>query len=49
MSLVKPSQIVRIVEAIPGVRVFSYMEGGWANNQDVVVYGKPDVYDILPY
>ena len=49
VSLVNASRIISIVEAISGVRLFSYMEGGWANNQDVVVFGKPDVYDILPY
>ncbi len=49
VSLVKASRIMQIVESIPGIRLFSYMEGGWANNQDVLVYGKPDVYDILPY
>jgi SAM-dependent methyltransferase len=43
ISLSKPSTIIRMIEAIPGVRLFSYSERCWADHQDVVVFGKPSV------
>jgi trans-aconitate methyltransferase len=41
LSISKPSAIMDIVDAIPGVRA-SYIERGWANNHDVLVINKND-------
>ena len=41
VSLSGPDVIVRDVVQIPGVRIFSYTERGWAGHQDVLVFGKP--------
>lgn len=43
ISLANPALTLRDVEAIPGVRIFGYMERGWAGHQDVLVVGKPAV------
>lgn len=43
ISLSDPAAIMADAEAIPGVRVFSYVERGWAGHQDVLVLGKPGV------
>lgn len=42
ISVVKPYRILKMLEAIPGIRVYMYQEKGWGNNHDVVVFGKPD-------
>jgi hypothetical protein len=44
ISLCRPSKIMEIVESIPEIRVFKYTERAWADNQDVVVFGRP-AYD----
>jgi SAM-dependent methyltransferase len=44
VSLARPNAMLRICEAIEGVRVFSYSERAWADHQDAIVYGKPS-YD----
>ena len=41
VSLSSPEKIMNMVQKIPGVRIFSYTEAGWADNQDVLVFGKP--------
>jgi trans-aconitate methyltransferase len=41
VSLSSAESILEIVQGIPGVRIFSYIEAGWADNQDVLVFGKP--------
>jgi SAM-dependent methyltransferase len=41
ISLVKPHVTVKMIEEIPGVRVFCYNERAWADHQDVVVFGRP--------
>lgn len=43
VSLSKPAAILEDVARIPGVRVFSYVERGWAGHQDVLVLGRPDI------
>jgi SAM-dependent methyltransferase len=42
ISVVKPDRILKILEAIPGIRIYMYQERGWGDNHDVVVFGKPD-------
>jgi len=42
ISLCKPSKIVEVVEGIPGIRLLSYMERGWADNHDVLGVAKTD-------
>ncbi|OZI62968.1 class I SAM-dependent methyltransferase [Bordetella genomosp. 11] len=41
ISLSSASAIAKIVEAVEGVRIFSYQERAWADHQDVMVIGKP--------
>jgi hypothetical protein len=36
ISLATPSAVLRMATAIPGTRVVSYSERGWADNQDVL-------------
>lgn len=42
VSLSRPEAIMDIVAGIPGVRLASYMERGWADNHDVVMVSKED-------
>lgn len=41
VALTKGSELLRIIESIDGVRIFSYRERAWADHQDVVVLGMP--------
>lgn len=41
VSLARPAAIIEEIESIPGLRIYSYQERGWADHQDVVVLGKP--------
>ena len=41
VSLVKPHTSIKIIEQIPNIRIFSYIERAWADHQDVVVFGRP--------
>ncbi|MFC5743964.1 class I SAM-dependent methyltransferase [Dyella tabacisoli] len=45
ISMARPHAMMRMLEAIDGIRVFSYSERAWADHQDVIVYGKP-AYDM---
>jgi len=42
ISVSKPSRIMEIVMAMPGIRIVSYQERGWAGNHDVLVITKND-------
>ena len=42
ISLSKPEAIIDMVRRIPGVRLASYMERGWADNQDVAIIARDD-------
>jgi len=42
ISLSRPETIVGLVNEIPGVRLASYMERGWADNHDVLMIAKDD-------
>lgn len=44
ISMAKPQAMMRLLESVPEVRIFSYTERAWADHQDVIVYGKP-AYD----
>lgn len=44
VSLAMPHVVVRDLEDIPGVRIYLYLERGWADVQDVVAFGRP-AYD----
>lgn len=41
VSLAKPHAMLRMIEQIQGVRIFSYIERAWADHQDVIVFGRP--------
>jgi hypothetical protein len=43
VSLSSAAAVMADAIAVPGTRVFSYTERGWAGHQDVLVVGKPDV------
>jgi SAM-dependent methyltransferase len=43
ITLVRPSWVMRALEARTDVRVLSYTERCWDDHQDVVVFGKPPV------
>jgi len=43
ISLSDPAVILKDAETIPDVRIFGYIERGWAGHQDVLVLGKPGV------
>jgi hypothetical protein len=34
---------MRLVEALPGVRILGYRERAWDDHHDVLVFGKPGV------
>ncbi len=42
VSLSKPSAVLDIAGSIPGTKVLSYTERGWANNHDVLALAKTD-------
>jgi len=48
ISLAKPHITIQDLEDIPGIRIYSYMERGWSDHQDVVVFGKPSYDDPWP-
>lgn len=48
ISMSKPSTILDIADAIPGTRVVSYTERGWANNHDVLVLTRNDRLAPMP-
>jgi SAM-dependent methyltransferase len=41
ISMARPHKMMRMLESIHGIRIFSYNERAWADHQDVIVYGKP--------
>ena len=41
VSLAKPEAVVCDVAGIPDTRIYMYQERGWADHQDVIVFGKP--------
>jgi len=45
VSLVKPHTTIRNVEDIAGIRIYLYLERGWVDHQDVLVFGRPG-YDL---
>ena len=42
VSLSKPEKIIEIAGNIPGVRILSYTERGWADFQDVLAVARTD-------
>jgi hypothetical protein len=42
VSAAKPRKLIEIIEDIPGVRIFLCQENGWADNQDVIAFGRSD-------
>jgi SAM-dependent methyltransferase len=48
VSLVKPHAILEDIEDIPGVRIHLYRERGWADNHDVVAFGRPSYNQPWP-
>lgn len=48
ISLAKPYATIRNVEIIPGTRIYLYRERGWADHQDVVVFGRPSYDEAWP-
>ena len=48
ISLAKPHVIIRDLENIPRIRIYLYMERGWADHQDVVAFGRPSYCEPWP-
>jgi len=48
ISIVKPHVTISDIEEIPNSRIFQYMERGWGDHQDVVVYGRPSHAKLWP-
>jgi hypothetical protein len=42
VALAKPARVVALASDIDGIRILSFTERGWANNQDVLVVSKND-------
>jgi SAM-dependent methyltransferase len=42
ISVAKPHTIIKILEDIPGTRIYLYQEKAWGKNHDVIVFGHPD-------
>jgi SAM-dependent methyltransferase len=43
ISVAKPHVILKMLEEIPGTRIYMYQERGWDDHQDVAVFGRPKV------
>lgn len=43
ITLVRPSWVLRYLEACDDIRVLGYTERGWDNHQDVCVFGRPGI------
>lgn len=48
IALVKPSWVMRSLEEREGIRILGYIERGWDQHQDVVIFGKPSVNEGAP-
>lgn len=48
ISLAKPHTIIQMLENTPDIRIYLYMERGWADHQDVVVFGRPSFNKLWP-
>jgi SAM-dependent methyltransferase len=42
LSVSKPHVILKMLEEIPGTRIYMYREKAWGDHQDVAVFGRPD-------
>lgn len=42
VSLAKPSKLIQMIESIPCIRIYGYIERGWADHQDVIIFGRPE-------
>jgi SAM-dependent methyltransferase len=42
VSATKPDFLMKMIQAIPGVRIYHYQEKAWGENQDVIAFGRPD-------
>lgn len=47
ISVARPSEVMRIIEAVPGVRVQFFSERAWIQHHDIVAFGPPS-YDAPP-
>jgi len=43
ITLIRPSWLMRYLEACPDIRILSYIERGWDAHQDVCIFGRPGV------
>ncbi len=48
ISLAKPHVTIRSLEDIPGIRIYLYLERGWADHHDVVAFGSPSYDEPWP-
>jgi hypothetical protein len=43
IALVRPHWVLRLLERRTDVRLLGYVERGWDNHQDVLIFGRPGV------
>jgi SAM-dependent methyltransferase len=48
VSMAKPHVTIQNLEEIPGIRIYLYLERGWADHQDVVAFGCPSYDELWP-
>ena len=44
ITLVRPHWVMKQLEARPSLRILGYVERGWDDHQDVLVFGKPGIF-----
>lgn len=45
VTLIKPSNVMSFLQALPELRILGFQERAWDDHQDLVVFGKPGVND----
>lgn len=45
VSAVRPFRLLQMIEHVVGTRIILFQEKGWADNHDVLAFGRPDVLD----
>jgi SAM-dependent methyltransferase len=49
VSIAKPHISIKDVEEIPNTRIYLYLERGWGDHQDVLVFGRPSYAELWPH
>jgi 2-polyprenyl-3-methyl-5-hydroxy-6-metoxy-1,4-benzoquinol methylase len=49
ISIAKPHITIEDIEKIPNTRIYTYLERGWGDHQDVVAFGRPSYAELWPH